>query len=146
MKNYPQNIITMKIKKRDRYNKILEVLREPHTVEQLESILSSNPHSMKTFINNLRLQGYIKVVGVVINQSRAYIWQAVKFEYSEEGVDYNQPAMDFVEVTDSTASLADAHYVHNPNAYAAKMIETSRQTRAERKSPRVYVSGAQTYA
>ena len=42
-------------------------------------------------------------------------------------------------------SLADKHFVYNANRYAEKHIKSARLARLERKSDKVYVSGAQAY-
>ena len=140
-------LLARKIKKRDRYNKILNAMREPITCMQLEKKFNFKTNSMTTIVANFKRDGYVILVGKASNDTltnRVNVWQAVKFDYFEEGVDYEY----FTRLEKEEESLSSeppvglesAVYVHNANhAYFAKKYqEQGQQARREWKSPKVY--------
>lgn len=132
-----------KIRKRERYNKILSGLRKPLTTIKLEILHGVTRNLYSEAIRRLCNEGYIQNMGVSDEKSRPYLWQAIKFDYREEGVDYDRPITAVLQ--DRTpekphTGLEQAHYVHNPNHsyYRKKYNLLDQERRKERKSPKVY--------
>ncbi len=127
--------IQQKMDKRLRYNIILKSMKKPITAKQLERVHKTKNNCLNHLLLDLKDQGY--VIRLPKN-GHSYLWQAINFDYREEGIDYDRPADDQERDERLQAhkpSLADPVYVHKPT-----------HSRCERKSPRVYPSGAQTYA
>lgn len=143
MSNLQAHIIQKKRQKRERFNRLLEGLREPRTCQQLEDDLGATRNYFTHAVTMLADYGYVKKVG---NIGRTNIWQAISFDYREDGMDYESPISFYQAPTLTPTTLADAVYRHNPDDFRDKHNDTSALLRRERKSPRVWVSGAQTYA
>jgi hypothetical protein len=79
--------------------------------------------------------------------NRCNIWQAIKFDYFEEGVDYEYFTRleEEVEVVASKIPLGLEAKVYRHNAedayYRAKYKQQASQARSEYKSPKNYAGG-----
>jgi hypothetical protein len=105
---------------------LLPKMQEPISRAELERMDNVNPHAYQSLFAYLAGEGLIVMTSI---SGHSKLWQA---------------ASKFVKPP--VPSLADAHFVYDASKYEDKYIETSRLARLERRSPRVYVSGAQTYA
>ncbi|MES2636652.1 MAG: hypothetical protein V4605_04945 [Pseudomonadota bacterium] len=145
MSNLTRHIHQKKINKRERFNKILEGLREPKTCQQLENMQNATRNYYTHAVRMLADAGYVICVGETIGCNPANIWQAIHFDYREHGIDYDAlPDADYQPPTPIT-TLADPVYRHNPDNYSEAYAETARQMRAHRKSPKVHIGISSVY-
>jgi hypothetical protein len=105
---------------------LLPKMQEPISRGELERRDKVNPHAYQSLFAYLDAEKLIVRAG---DNGHRKLWQA---------------ATKFVKPP--VPSLADAHFVYDASHYQKQHSETARLARLERRSPRVYVSGAQTYA
>lgn len=143
--NFSATIHARKVAKRLRRNYILEGLREPKTIQQLELLHGIKRNLYTSTVFQLLIENYVEKFAISDEKGRATIWKALKFDYCEEGVDYDAPVTvevpsNKIEPEKPYIGLAQAHYIHNSahSHLAKKYKETERLTTKERKSLRVY--------
>lgn len=137
-----------KLLKRQRRNAILEGFREPKTIQELESLHNKAKNIYTNTVRDLFQNGYLKQVGISEVKGRPIIWQAIKFDYREEGVDYEiEPT---VSVRQNLAykpheGLSNPVYRHNPDHEHFKTLyrQQNQQARSEYKSAKVWASVAE---
>ena len=124
--------LTRKRKKRERINKMLDSLRTPKTCQQLEKDLGAERNYFTKQLVALFLTGHVVIVG---RQWKANIWQAIKFDYREDDVDYEIEPTVLVR-----QGLQQSVYKHNPDHEHFKALyrQQSQQARSEYKSARVW--------
>jgi hypothetical protein len=105
---------------------LLPKMQEPISRAELERQDNVNPHAYQSLFAYLAGEGLIVMTSI---SGHSKLWQA---------------ATKFVKKPE--ASLADAHFVYDASQYQKQHSETARLARLERRSPRVWPSGAQTYA
>jgi hypothetical protein len=105
---------------------LLPKMLEPISRTELERKDNVKSHHYQQLFNYLAEQGLIERAG---ERGRNKLWKTAKHMR-----------------TDPEPSLADAHFVYDADKYQKQHLETDTLRSRERKSPRVYVSGAQTYA
>jgi hypothetical protein len=105
---------------------LLPKMQEPVSRAELERNDNVNPHAYQSLFAYLAGEGLIVMVEI---SGHKKLWQV-----ATKVVKKPEP------------SLADAHFVYDASKYQKQHSETARLARLERRSPRVYVSGAQSYA
>ena len=143
MTNLDEYNVQLKIKKRLRYNMILEGLREPRTCQQLERDLNATRNYYNHAVTQLADAGYIKRVG---RTRKANIWQSVTFDYREDDVDYNAKLKQ--KAIEAASPAVTGIYRHDPNSPAnvIKYQAQSQQARLERKSAKIHVGISPIYS
>ena len=129
-----------KLKKRIRRNQILQDFREPSTYKQAQADGISRSSYTNT-VRKLVEEGYIKNAGVLEGGYNDILWQAIKFDYREEGIDYdNTPPKIIEEKIPPYIGLGQAVYVHNSShAYLQEKYRAqSKKTREDKKKTRVW--------
>jgi len=143
MINLAAHIHAKKINKRNRFNRILEGLREPKTCQQLEDDLGASRNYFTHSVTMLADAGYVKLIKPRSKFQASNVWQAINFDYREDGIDYDQEPKLFMQQqspNEPYVGLAAPVYRHNPNHkhFIPKYTEQSQQARREWKSDKVY--------
>jgi predicted transcriptional regulator len=140
-------LLARKIKKRARYNLILDAMRSPITCAELEASLNLTKNCLTTIVSNLHKEGYVillRTANKKTYETRGALWQAIKFDYVEVGVDYEYftrlEEKDEVIASKPIAGLEAKVYRHNAEDayYRAKYKQQASQARSEYKSPKNY--------
>ena len=139
-----------KLKKRLRRNHILQAFIEPHTSRQAEKLHQVSRNCYTNAVAELSREGYIKAYGFSDEPYNPIMWQAIKFDYREEGVDYDkEPTKIIVENKPKKPylGLSEAVYSHNSDHedLAKKYKAQNKQAREDKKSARVW-AGIAEYA
>lgn len=129
--------LTRKRKKRERINRMLDSLRTPKTCQQLERDLGAERNYFTKQLVALFLTGHVVIVGT---QWKANIWQAVKFDYREEDIDYEP-----VIIKTPINTLADAVYRHDPERHAQQYKDTSKLVRDNRQYTKIGIGISPIY-
>ena len=150
MNNLSQSNYARKVQKRLRRNYILQAFIEPRTYRQAEALHGISKNGYTNTVRDLVEEGYIKNAGVMEYGHKDIMWQAIKFDYREEGIDYdNPPAKIRAEKIPIVpyVGLEQAHYVHNASHeyLQEKYRAQNKKTREDKKSARVW-AGVAEYA
>ena len=149
MKNISPSNHARKVLKRLRRNHILQAFIEPRTYRQVEALYGLSRDAYTNTVRELLDEGYIKNAGVWKNGQKDKLWQAIKFDYREEGIDYENPPKPRAEKPPVAPyiGLGQAVYSHNADSdyFKEKYRDQNKKTRKDKKSARVW-AGASEYA
>ena len=142
MKNISPSNHARKVLKRLRRNHILQAFIEPRTYRQVEALYGLSRDAYTNTVRELVDEGYIKNAGVWKKGQKDKLWQAIKFDYREEGIDYDNPPAIIVEkppVADYIG-LGQAVYSHNIND---DHFKDKYKSQVSKKSARVWAGIAE---
>ena len=150
MNNLSPSNHARKVQKRLRRNHILQAFIEPRTILQAETLHGISRNSYVNAVRELYNEGYIKQAGNSECRYKTIMWQAIKLDYREEGVDYDkEPTKIIVENKPKKPylGLSEAVYSHNSDHedLAKKYKAQNKQAREDKKSARVW-AGIAEYA